>query len=51
MLWAVLIVVSLIVSLGYRAWRYRSLQAQGHEVRWSSPIVRWARRLLGRTQA
>jgi hypothetical protein len=40
-----LLLVALVLSLGYRGWRYASIRRAGHEVQWSVPLVRWAKRL------
>lgn len=46
-LW-VAVAVALVLSLGYRAIRYRMIRARGQEVWWSVPIERWWSRLRGR---
>ena len=46
--WIVLIVVALVLSLGYRASRYRAIRREGHDTQWSVPLVRWTKRLRNR---
>lgn len=43
---AILVLAALALSLGYRAMKYARIRRSGHEVEWSVPLVRWAKRLL-----
>jgi hypothetical protein len=42
--WMAIIPICLVLSLGYRAWRYRQIRRSGYDVAWSVPVVRWLRR-------
>ena len=41
--WVLVIAFALVLSLGYRAWKYQRIKRAGYDVKWSVPIVRWLR--------